>query len=429
VKTLHVAQFTDAYRPVVDGVVGVVTNYATMIHRHHGHAVVVAPEQRNAPLDDPYPVLRFPSIPLSRAQDYRLSVTPELAVSNMRRLTETPIDIIHAHSPFRIGELAIKIGHLKKIPVICTFHSRYKDDFLSVTGSRILSDFGVEHLVRRFWNRVPYVMVPTEFSGRVLRSYGWEGEYRIQPNGTDMRLPSADEMEKYRVEGGRLLDVPPDMPVLLFVGQHRWVKNPAQVIDTAAILKHHGIRFLQVFIGGGRDEDEIIRYAENSGAADRIRFVGLVRDREVLSRYYARADLFTFPSTYDVDPLVVKEAAAWGTPSIVARDSSPSERIVDGKNGFVTPPDPGATAALIQDILKSPGRAALVGEEARRTVYLSRETVVNSLVDSYREIIEEWREKSWQRNLAGIPSIPGSQKGERRGRRWIQVKRRPPTGR
>jgi glycosyltransferase involved in cell wall biosynthesis len=410
-------------------VVGVVTNYATMIHRYHGRAVVVAPEQRNAPVDDPYPVIRFPSIQLSRAQDYRLSVTPELAVRNMRRLIDAPIDIIHAHSPFRIGELAIKIGHVKKIPVVSTFHSQYKDDFLNVTGSRILSELGVEYLVHRFWNRVPYMMVPTEFSGRVLRSYGWEGEYRIQPNGTDMRLPSTDEMKRYCHEGGRLLDVPADMPVLLFVGQHRWVKNPAQIIDTAAILKHRGIRFLQVFIGGGRDEDEIIRYAEKSGAADRVRFVGLVRDREVLSRYYARADLFTFPSTYDVDPLVVKEAAAWGTPSIVARDSSPSERIVNGKNGFVTPPEPRAMAALIEDILKNPGRAAHAGEEARRTVYLSRETVVNNLVDSYREIIEEWREKTWQRNLVGIPSFQRSRDSERRGRRWNRVKRRPRTGR
>jgi glycosyltransferase involved in cell wall biosynthesis len=318
-----------------------------------------------------------------------------------------------------MGELALKLGNLRRLPVVSTFHSQYKDDFLNVTGSRFLAELGVEYLVHRFWNRVPFMMVPTDFSGRVLRDYGWEGTYRIQPNGTDMKLPTPEEMAAARREGGELLGIPGNVPVLLFVGQHRWVKNPGEVIEAAAILKARGLEFLQVFIGGGRDAAEIERKAETAGLAGRVKFVGVVTDRALLGRYFARADLFTFPSTYDVDPLVVKEAAAWGTPSIVARNSSAAERIEDGLNGFLTGPDAAEMASLIADILERPDWRNRVGEQARRTVYLSWETVVKNLVETYREIIDEWRVDLWHRSLgksAGArnrPSRAASRRSDR----------------
>lgn len=42
-------------------------------------------------------------------------------------------------------------------------------------------------------------------------------------------------------------------------------------------------------------------------------------EREILKRYYVAADLFLFPSLYDNAPLVIREAAALGTPSVLIR--------------------------------------------------------------------------------------------------------------
>ena len=44
-------------------------------------------------------------------------------------------------------------------------------------------------------------------------------------------------------------------------------------------------------------------------------------DASLLDGLYARASLFAFPSLYDVAPMVVREAAVMGTPSVTEFDS------------------------------------------------------------------------------------------------------------
>ena len=56
------------------------------------------------------------------------------------------------------------------------------------------------------------------------------------------------------------------------------------------------------------------------------------------------ADLFLFPSMYDNAPLVVREAAMMGTPSVILKGSTASEVIVDGVNGFLADQTPDSYA-------------------------------------------------------------------------------------
>lgn len=67
---------------------------------------------------------------------------------------------------------------------------------------------------------------------------------------------------------------------------------------------------------------------------DRVKTLGVIQDRNRLADYYAASDLFLFPSFYDNAPLVVREAAAMGTPALVPQGSTTAEVISDGRNGF-----------------------------------------------------------------------------------------------
>ena len=62
----------DSFPPVIDGVANAVTNYATVIQRDYGDATVVTPYYPDA--DDsvyPFPVLRYPSIDMTKLVGYR----------------------------------------------------------------------------------------------------------------------------------------------------------------------------------------------------------------------------------------------------------------------------------------------------------------------------------------------------------------------
>ena len=77
-------------------------------------------------------------------------------------------------------------------------------------------------------------------------------------------------------------------------------------------------------------------------------FTGPVYDRDALRAWNTRADLFLFPSTFDTNGLVVREAAACGLASVLIEGSCAAEGITDGRNGFIIEETPEALAALLQ---------------------------------------------------------------------------------
>lgn len=64
-------------------------------------------------------------------------------------------------------------------------------------------------------------------------------------------------------------------------------------------------------------------------------FVGALRDREAIRAWYTRGDLLLFPSTFDTNGLVVREAAACGLGSLLIRGSCAAEGIQDGETGIL----------------------------------------------------------------------------------------------
>ena len=121
-----------------------------------------------------------------------------------------------------------------------------------------------------------------------------------------------------------------------------------------------------------------------------VTFVGAVRDRELLRSFYTRADLFLFPSTYDTSGLVVKEAAACSTPSLLIKDSCASEGIVDRVNGFLCEENVIDCANTIISTTKYPSFTRKVGENASESVYLSWFDAVGFAWKRYEEVLSVW---------------------------------------
>jgi glycosyltransferase involved in cell wall biosynthesis len=67
-----------------------------------------------------------------------------------------------------------------------------------------------------------------------------------------------------------------------------------------------------------------------------VEFVGEVRDRNELAKWYRRAEIFVFPSLTDTFGLVMLESIASGTPVVGFPVQGPKDVIIDGVTGILS---------------------------------------------------------------------------------------------
>ena len=210
----------------------------------------------------------------------------------------------------------------------------------------------------------------------------------------------SDEADVARVTAG--YDLPENVPVFLFVGRLMTYKGLPLILDALKKLSDAGRDFRMVFIGKGPDRDMLEQKAAELGLTDdatpgKCIFVGPIYDRDVLRAWNTRADLFLFPSTFDTNGLVVREAAACGLACVLIENSCAAEGITDGRNGFIIPETADAMAALLDRVLDDPARLKEMGQHAMDELYLSWRDCVGEAYRGYGEILEKKRSGALQK--------------------------------
>lgn len=85
---------------------------------------------------------------------------------------------------------------------------------------------------------------------------------------------------------------------------------------------------------------------------------------------------------------MVKEAAVMLTPSVVTEGSSTAEVITDKVNGFVAKNTPESLADTIAAALRDKERIIRAGKEARATIPVSWDLVIDQVLVRYQELIK-----------------------------------------
>lgn len=373
--------FNDCFPPIMDGVSLTTQNYAYWLNKKAGNVCVVTPKSPDAVDEEEYPIYRYSSVPIPMRKPYRLGF-PRIDWPFHERIRKLSFDLVHAHCPFSSGGLAMKIAREQHIPIVATFHSKYRADFERAIPSRLVVDYLIRKVIR-FYEAADEVWIPQAAVEETLREYGYRGPVEVVDNGNDFAGEQA--VDTIREEARRTLGIRPGEPVFLFVGQHIWEKNLAFLLDALARLGD--VPFRMYFIGSGYAAADLRQRATLLGLEDKVTFVGTIVDRNVLKRYYAAADLFLFPSLYDNAPLVVREAAALHTPSVLLRNSTASEIISDSVNGFLSEGSVEAYAARLRAVLQTPLLMKHAGEEASRTIARSWQNVAEEVYDRYTSLI------------------------------------------
>jgi glycosyltransferase involved in cell wall biosynthesis len=123
-RRIVTGQFSDALVPIMDGVANVAHNYAYWLNKKYGDGYCIGPRVPDYRTEDPMDI-RYLSIPIPKAAPYRYGL-PRFDATYKKTLHEIPFDIVHSHAPFVSGKEALRIARRRQIPLVTTFHSKYR---------------------------------------------------------------------------------------------------------------------------------------------------------------------------------------------------------------------------------------------------------------------------------------------------------------
>ncbi|MEM5437019.1 glycosyltransferase family 4 protein [Paraburkholderia diazotrophica] len=172
-------------------------------------------------------------------------------------------------------------------------------------------------------------------------------------NGVDTQGFAAAQGDRARFE------LPADAFLLLFVGD---LRTPRKNLGTALKALHHLPGRVHIAVAGYLPGSPYPDEAKALGIADRVHFLGLVKEMPVLMH---SVDAFVFPSRYEAMSLSLLEAMAAGLPVVTARTAGGAE-IITPECGIVLddPDDPHALAQAVARLASNDGERLAMGRAA-----------------------------------------------------------------
>ena len=187
------------------------------------------------------------------------------------------------------------------------------------------------------------------------------------------------------------------------VGMLTRQKGFTYLVEAAKLVleKHSNVRFS--IVGDGPQFKYLQDLINKLRLAAKVNLLGFRRD---IHQLLPQWDIYVQPSLWEGLCMTVVEAMACGLPVIASSVGGIPESVVDGKNGFLIPPQaPSLLAAKILELIENPGLRTAMGRHSRKIAeekYGLRKmckTIEESIDDSVKAKLQsEWnqQEESWQ---------------------------------
>ena len=388
-KRLTIGLFEDSFYPLMDGVIMVVDNYARKLAKY-ADVVVFAPRYRKK-FDTstlPYKVVRTRSIKMPIV-DYSLPL-PKLDRKFLKEVEKYHLDVVHIHSPFSLGKVGIHYAKKHNSVLVATLHAQFKQDFERfIHDERVCNKLTKKLVVNVFDKCDRCLAVNSGIAKLYYEEYGLKVMPDVLDNATEMVRIDKKKADKLINERH---NISPKDKMLLFVGRLNKLKNIIFLADAIKELELMKPKFSykMVFVGSGQDEEELREHIKELGIENKTIMAGKITDRELLAKYYARSDLFLFPSMYDASSIVQIEAASQGTPGLFIDGSKTSCDIIDGETGYKSEEDSKEYAKKIIDIFNNKEQYEKVCKNVYEKVYVTWDQIVDRLYnDIYLDIYKE----------------------------------------
>lgn len=399
---MNIGFFTDAYTPLMDGVVRSVQLYKKALERKGHNVFVFAPAEIKSDsfaktnyVDHERNVFRFKAMNSVLVPNYPIAIP--ISFKATRKISKLKLDIVHCHSPVTLGMLGDIVAMLENIPHLFTYHTFYSEyaryyqpvEKLKKISSKVVQKFEVFYC-----NRANCVIAPSEKLKRILRDYGVESNIVVLPTGIDLEEfknrenQLNDFREKYKIDK--------DKKILLYVGRVVTEKNLEFLIKVISWIIKQRKDVVLAIIGDGKNRKNLERMVAKLNLDDFVLFTGFLPRDETLDAFFA-SDIFVFSSKTDTQGLVLYEAALAGKPIVMIKDEGLGDIVIDGFNGFTTKEDVSAFSKKVLLLLKNSYLYDKMAENSEKNVQkYSIDNQAEKLLKLYQEVIREHKSSSWR---------------------------------
>lgn len=355
---MRVGIFTNAYRPIISGVV----NSVDLIRKGllaQGHVPFVFAPRFPGYREAHAGVYRFCSLSLSRQVKFPLPC-PYSPVQ-FARIPRLKLDVLHTHHPFLLGRTAVGFADRLGIPLVFTFHTQYEQYAHYIPFQKKLVQAVGRRLVVDYASRCDLIICPSPVLRELIeRDYGILTRLEVLPNAID--LSAFENVDGTRIR--RALSFGDQEVVALYAGRIGLEKNLEFLLRAFAQVDFPRARLL--IVGDGPVLKSLRALASELGLSGRVQFTGRV-DYAEMPAYYAAADFFAITSTTEVKPLVVLEALASGLPVVAVAACGTQDTLTHGQDGLLSPCEQRAYAGLLEQAFSQGERRSAMAAQARKT--------------------------------------------------------------
>ncbi len=225
-----------------------------------------------------------------------------------RMNTET--EVVHLNTVFPDSVVTAVSAKLHRKTVVYYGHSTMEDFRNSFKGSNLLAPM-FRTWIKFCYNLGDVIVTPTEYSRGLLEGYGIRKPVIAVSNGIDTKKYKPDRAQR-RMFCAKY-DIPEDKKLVISVGHYIERKGILEFVELARKLPE--IQFMWF----GYTDPKLIPLAVRNAIAsapENLIFPGYVEPAELLHAYQA-CDLFCFMSHEETEGIVVLEALACDTPTLV----------------------------------------------------------------------------------------------------------------
>lgn len=184
---------------------------------------------------------------------------------------------------------------------------------------------------------------------------------------------NAFKIRNITMEGGRAqLQMPPDVPMLLFFGfirEYKGLRHLLKAMPTIRKALKQAVLWVVGDFGGEESKASYLQLIEQLELGDSIRLVeGYVPDEEV-EKYFAAADLVICPYESATQSGIVQIAYGFEKPVVVTDVGGLPDVVIDEKTGYVVPNKDSEAIAKAVIRFFSENRAAVFAGHIREEAY------------------------------------------------------------
>ncbi|WP_018249526.1 glycosyltransferase family 4 protein [Orenia marismortui] len=373
---MRIAIFTDTFLPQVNGVTKTLAKLKEYLEKEGIDYLIFAPDDPEADsLNFEKNIQRMLSFRFFLYPECRLSVPNYFKIKN--KLNEYQPDLIHIVTPFNLGLCGLKYATSYDIPLISSYHTNFTH-YLDYYNLHFLEK-PIWTFFRWFHSHSTINLCPSQSSLEELSDNGIKN-LEIWDRGINSKLYSP----QYRDEDLRESYELGDRITLLYVGRLAPEKNLNLLMESMKIINQKYKDQVRLLItGDGPLLDKL-----KSEAPSNVIFTGYLKGHN-LSKIYASADIFAFPSITETYGNVILEAMASGLAVVSFLEGGVRENLEDGYNGLacveVTPES--FAINLEKVIINKKLREELADNAYNYAINKSWDKVFERLINNYQEVI------------------------------------------